>query len=351
MRTIEEIYGALKQHFLDCGGVDVVEGGDMCLRLMAVAAEIFTLEAQCRYALGQAFPQTAEGEHLDYHAAVRALERRQAAAAQGRLRFYAAGTAAVELTVPAGTQCLDAAGRVFVTDEAGFIPEGGESCLVSAHAMARGEQGNVPAGSIVFIRLTPPGIERVENPEDFSGGCGEEDDHSLRGRILSSYRRLPNGANAAWYETLALDTEGVEKVVVLPRERGRGTVDIVFSAAGGVPGEELIAQVQQQMDKHREICVDVLVRAPEVKTVDISASVKAARGYSFDSVRTGVESALREYFGGHRLGEGVYKAKLLALIMGVEGVENCSLSKPTADIAVEKTGLPVAGTINISEVE
>ena len=43
-------------------------------------------------------------------------------------------------------------------------------------------------------------------------------------------------------------------------------------------------------------------------------------------------------------------AKLLALIMGVEGVENCSLTGPGADIAAGKTSLPVAGTINISEV-
>lgn len=351
MRTIEEIYSGLKQHFFEAGGIAVAEGGDMCLRLMAVAAEIFTLEAQCRYALGQAFPQTAEGEHLDYHAAVRALERRKAAKAQGQLKFYAAGTAAAELTVPAGTQCLDAFGRVFVTDEEGLIPKGGDSCLVDAHALAEGEQGNAPAGSIVFIRLTPPGIERVENPADFSGGCGEEDDDSLRGRVLASYRRLPNGANAAWYETLALDTEGVEKVVVLPRERGRGTVDIVFSAAGGVPGDELIQQVQQTFDKHREICVDVLVRTPQVKTVNIAASVKAAQGYSFDSVSAHVESALREYFGGHRLGEGVYKAKLLALIMGIEGVENCSLSSPAEDIAADKIGLPVVGAISISEVK
>lgn len=350
MRTIDEIYSALKQHFLDAGGTAVVEGGDMCLRLMAVAAEIFSLEAQCEYALRQAFPQNAAGKYLDYHAAVRALERRKAARAQGQLRFYAAGTAATELTVPAGTQCLDAAGRVFVTEEDAVIAKGGEYCQVDAHAQEEGEQGNVPAGTIVFIRLTPPGIERVENPEDFSGGCGAEEDELLRQRVLASYRRLPNGANAAWYEALVLDTEGVEKVVVLPRERGRGTVDIVFSAHGGVPGQELIEQVQQMLDEHREICVDVLVRAPQVKEIDITAAITVAEGYSFDKVAASVEAALRAYFGGHRLGEGVYKAKLLAIIMGVEGVENCSLAKPTADSAAGKISLPVPGSISISEV-
>lgn len=349
MRTTSEIYAALKQDFYAKSGISVVEGGDMSLRLMAVAAEIFTLEAQCRFTAQQAFPQTAQGEYLDRHAQVRALERKEAAKAAGVLRFFAAAPAATVLRVGAGTQCLDADGAVFVTTQDAEIEVGGEYCDAPAQALAEGEAGNVQAGSIVFMRLPPAGIESVTNPEAFSGGSAAEEDDELRARVLASYRRLPNGANAAYYEALVLGVAGVEKVVVLPRVRGRGTVDIVFSAGGGVPGEELLEQVRALVQEQREICVDVEVYAPETATVDIAAQVSVAEGYDFDKTAVQTESVLREYFGGYRLGEGVYRAKLLALIMGVEGVENCVLSSPAEDIAAAKTRLPVPGSISISE--
>lgn len=350
MRTTQEIYAGLKQSFFEQCGIAIADGGDMALRLMAVAAEIFSLEAQCAYTLRQAFPQNAAGEYLDKHARVRALERRKAAHAAGVLRFYADGAAATELNVPEGTQCLDADGQVFVTTQAAVIPKGGEYCDVPAKAAAAGENGNAPARSIVFIRLPPAGVVSVSNPEAFSGGSSDEDDDSLRQRVLASYRRLPNGANAAYYEALVLGVAGVEKVVVMPRVRGRGTVDIVFSATGGLPSQELLEQVRQLVQEQREICVDVEIRAPEAAQVDISAAISVDRDHDFETVSAEVKRVLEDYFGGHRLGEGIYTARILALIMSVEGVENCSLSAPAADIEPADTRLAVAGSISISEV-
>lgn len=41
---------------------------------------------------------------------------------------------------------------------------------------------------------------------------------------------------------------------------------------------------------------------------------------------------------------------LAALLYGVEGVENCHLLAPTADIAVRATELPVLGTVTVTEM-
>lgn len=349
MRTSEDIYLALKRDFYEAGGVSIADGSDMSLRLMAVAAEIYSLEVQCRFMAMQAFPQYASGKYLDNHAGVRALERRQAAKAEGLLRFYAAEPARSEMIVPTGTQCLNGRGSVFETLEQGSIAVGESFCDVAARALLPGEEGNASPDSIVYMRLAPTGIHAVSNPEAFSGGCGEEDDELLRSRVLASYRRLPNGANAAWYESLVLEQEGVEKVVVLPRERGRGTVDIVFSAEGGLPSDELVQQVQQLLHEHREICVDVLVKKPETVTVDISAKLSVESGRDFSSVAAQTEEALRAYFGGHRLGEAVYPAKLLSIIMSVDGVENCILDLPAAETEACGTVLPLPGSISISE--
>lgn len=349
MRTINEIYEALKQNFFSASGMGLVEGGDMSLRLMAVAAEMFSLECQCEFVKRQAFPQTAAGEYLDYHAAVRALERRQAARAEGVLRFSLNEAAAADVEIAAGTQCMNASGEVFVTTEPGVIAAGETKCEVRARAEKAGNAGNTAAGSIVRMRLAPAGVSAVTNPAAFSGGCDSESDEELRARVLGSYRKLPNGANAAFYEALALSVAGVEKVLVLPRNRGRGTVDIIFSAEGGCPGEALVAQVRELIEQCREICVDVLVAAPETKSVDVSAALSIAPGYDFEQVKARAEAAIAEFFGGDKLGESIYAAKLTSILMGLDGVVNCALSAPAADVEAAAGVLPVAGNISISQ--
>ena len=349
MRTITEIYEALKQDFYEAGGMGIAEGGDMSLRLMAVAAEMFSLEAQCEFIKRQAFPQTAEGEYLDRHAYVRAISRRQAVKAGGVLRFILNDAVAADTIIPKGTECMDGAGQLYITEAEARIAAGELACDVEAHAAVAGEAGNAAAGSINKMRRAPTGVSAVSNPEAFTGGCDEEDDEELRGRVIASYRTLPNGANKAYYEALALSVAGVGKVKVLPKNRGRGTVDVVFSASDGYPSDELIDKVRALIEGCREICVDVSVAAPEEKTVDITAALTIAQGYEFDYVKERSEAALRAYFGGDKLGESIYKAKLLSILMSVEGVENCTLSAPNADITAEETALPTIGVISISQ--
>lgn len=350
MRTTNEIYEALKQDFYEASGIGITDGGDMSLRLMAVAAEMFTLEAQCEFVKRQAFPQTASGEYLDKHAATRAISRRAATKAGGTLVFSLKEALDSAVSIPLGTECMNASGTVFATTAAAEIAPGELSCEVSACAAREGEAGNVVAGSIVLMRHAPTGVSAVTNPAAFSGGSDEESDEELRARVLASYRKLPNGANAAYYEALALSVPGVEKVVVLPRKRGRGTVDVVFSASYGYPEAELVEQVRSLIEECREICVDVSVSAPETTAVDVSAALSIASGYDFDEVKTRAQDAIAAYFGGSKLGESVYLAKIMSILMGVEGVENCLVSAPTADIEGAAELLPVAGSISFSQV-
>lgn len=58
----------------------------------------------------------------------------------------------------------------------------------------------------------------------------------------------------------------------------------------------------------------------------------------------------RAYFTGERLGEAVYTAKLASILYGVEGVKNCHLLTPSADVSVSATELPVLGTVTITEI-
>ena len=329
-------------------GVQISGAGELPLRLYATAAQIHSLWLQTDWTKRQCFPRTAEGEYLDLHAEMRGLERRAATKAEGVLRFSVDSAAEYDLTIPAGTVCMTAGLIRFETTQAATLTAGALWVDVPAQALEAGKAGNVPAGTVVTMSVAPVGVARCSNPEAFAGGVDAEDDASLRSRVLDSYKRLPNGANVAFYQQGALSFEQVAAATVLPRNRGIGTVDVVITSHAGVPDEELLAQVQAYFEERREIAVDVSVLAPETQTVDLSVAVSPAEGYEFAAVSAAVEDALRGYFDGKLLSQGVLRAKLGHLIYGVEGVANYQVIAPADDVAAAQGVLPVLGELAVS---
>lgn len=235
----------------------------------------------------------------------------------------------------------------FVTVEQGIIPAGELWCDVGAEAVSPGARGNAAAGEICRLVLPPVGVAGVRNTAGFTGGSDAESDESLRERVLGSYKTLPNGANAAYYEAKVMQLPGVRAVTVQPKKRGLGTVDICFSTQAGIPGAEELEAARALLESEREICVDIAVSAPTAVRVNVAARLSLRAGAGFEDVKKRAEEALRGCFGGEMLGRGVYRARLMAALMGVDGVENCVLSVPAADVEIGPTQLPEAGTIEI----
>ncbi len=225
-----------------------------------------------------------------------------------------------------------------------------EETALTVEDVEAGAGGNVIAGTVTLLSAMPVGVVQCTNPAAFSGGCDAESDEALRGRVLASYQRLPNGANAAYYEQEAMRYPGVAAAKAVGRARGIGTVNVVIATHAGVPDAALLAAVEMDLQKKREIAVDVKVLAPTVETVAVTAALKAAPGYTFAEVKAGAQSALEALFTGGLLGKNVTTARLLTLLCGVEGVENVHLTAPAADVAVGSTELPMLGTVTISEL-
>ena len=348
MKSIEEIYQEMLAAFADHAGMAPTGTGELALRLYAAAAQIHSLWLQAEWTRRQCFPQTADGEYLDYHAQMRALERRTATVAEGTLCFSVDSQADRDLTIPAGTVCLTMGLVRFETTEEATLAAGGFSVDVPAKAVEPGAAGNVEAGAVVTMLVAPVGVARVTNTAAFTGGADDENDESLRERILESYKRLPNGANAAFYEQGALTFEQVAAATVIPRSRGIGTVDVIVATHAGMPDEDLLEELKDYFESRREIAVKVDVLAPEENTVNVSAAVKAAEGYDRDAVIAAVKETLRGYFGGRLLSQGVLRARLGALIYAVEGVENYVLNTPETDVPAEQKKLPVLGELAVS---
>ena len=285
MKTVEEIYQELLEDFSKRIGRDVSHSCDLAVRLYAVAAQVQALYAQMDWVQRQSFPQTAQGIYLDYHAQTRALERRDAVKATGTMRFSVRTAPQEALSIPAGTVCLNAAGVRYETVQETALAAGETFVDAPAQAVEAGAAGNTAADTVLFLSAPPAGIVSCSNSTAFAGGEDEEDDESLRERILDSYQRLPNGANAAFYETEAMLYPGVAAARAVGRARGIGTVDVYVATTAGVPEEALLREIQADLERKREIAVDVQVKAPATKAVDIAVGVQVGTGETLETAK------------------------------------------------------------------
>ena len=348
MEELNAIYERMRAIFAEEAGFVPNDGCDAMVRLYALASEeLQALGIQSEWVLDQSFPQTAVGQYLDYHAETRALTRLPAAKAAGVLRFSAPSAAVTDYEIEQGNVAMTSGGVRFETTKKAVLLKGETYVDVPASAVEAGASGNAIAGAIHLMSVYPVGITQCVNPEAFSGGSDEESDEKLRERVLASYKRLPNGANAAFYEQEAMSFPNVAAAKAVGRARGIGTVDVYVSTHAGAPDKKLLGEIEAVLQKKREIAVDVEVKAPTEKTVNMSAELTAEQGWTMQEITDAVTAALQAYFTGERL---VYTAKLASILYGVEGVKNCHLLTPDEDVSVSATELPVLGTVTITEI-
>ena len=350
MKTAEEIFREMMDRFARETGMEPDGTGELAVRMYALAVQVYGLYQEAEWTRRQCFPQTATGEDLDNHAFLRGLTRTPAGRAAGVLRFLVSGTAAQDLAIPQGPVAMTAGLVSFETTQDALLKAGESYADVSARAVQPGTGGNTPAGTIRTMAVAPVGVAACTNPAAITGGCEEEGDEALRARILESYRRLPNGTNAAYYAREALAVEGVAAVTVLPKNRGLGTVDLYVTSPQGLPSESLLAAVQADLEAKREIGVDLRVLAPAGVETDVLVAVKAREGLDPAPVLSAVSAALETFFDGKLLGQDLLLARLGQVIYQVEGVENYKFYAPAQDLTVERGQLPVLGNLSVEEM-
>ncbi len=225
---------------------------------------------------------------------------------------------------------------------------GTKTCVSLAKSVDKGSEYNVEANTIVYMSQPPVGIVSCVNESPFTGGRDEEDDETLRARILGNYSALPNGANTAFYEKEALSVSGVTAVKVIRRKGG--SVRSISWWRGQTAYPPRTDKLRREQNRHVEgICVDVDVYAPTPVTVNISLKLDVENGYSFNATTILVARALTDYFNGTLLGKDILMAKLGSIVYGVRGVRNYSFQSPTQDITVDDDELPVLGNLAIAE--
>lgn len=350
--TYEEILGRMTAAYEEKSGFVPDPASDVGIRMAVLAKVAGDLYGEAEMLGQQIFPQTATAEALDRHAQTRGLMRKPAIAAAGTLRFGRETPAAGDIPVPAGTVCSTRGeeGIYFETTAEAAILSGETETEIPARAVEAGRVGNVAAGSVCLMITAAPGVTWVGNPAAFTGGVDAEEDTALRERLLHSYANISNGTNTAFYYDVAMGREGVRSVNVLPRKRGRGTVDVVICCGDSAAEAATAAEIQEVLAEEKEINVDVSVY-PAIRdrhNLTVALAVKADADFAIVSAHC--REAITAYADSLGVGEPLLRARLGQVILGVEGVYNYSLKAPAADLLPEDEHVIRPGIVTVERL-
>jgi uncharacterized phage protein gp47/JayE len=310
-------------------------------------------------------PTTTYGEWLDGWADSVGLERKDAAAATGVLRF----------TGPDGTDVI--AGNSYSTEPAAADAEPitfqvtasgtivGGILDLPAEADETGSIGNVPADTIRVPALETAGVT-VTNPAPMSSGADVESDEALRVRVLLELKSVSGNGNQADYIRWGLEDPGVGFVTVEPNWSGPGTVRIFLSDPSNDPVGPIVRdRVKARIDPGNgdgtglaPVGAHVTAAAPTSTDVDIVTDITLEPGYSLDGlggtidVSDAVEAAIRTYIDLLPVGADIIRDQLIRAIVGVVGVvKTVTLTingSSSGDVAIAATSVAHADDVTIT---
>lgn len=314
---------------------DAVTGADsdFGVRAGATAAAVEGLYQHQAWIARQVFPDTADTEWLEHHAALHGLTRKRATVAQGAATF--SGTPGA--VVPLGTEAKTLAGLVFVTTQEATISPvvngAGGTTLVPVQAGATGTAHNLAAGAGLTLTAAPSGVQGAAVLTCAAiGGTEAETNAELLARVLDVLRNPPAGGNKADWRRWAMNVDGVTAAYVFPLRRGLGTVDVCITSAGGLPSAEILEAVRAYLDEVRPTGAnDFLVLAPVLAPVPVAALVRLS-GLTLAQAEVAITTALGAYFATLEPGDPAYLSRIETAISGVPGVVDRVVSTPAANV-------------------
>ena len=350
--TYQEILDRMNSKFTQMSGQEPDRASDIGIRIRLLAGEIYSLTGEIEYLKRQMFPDTAVGEKLDLHARQRGLERLKGSKAEGIIVFTLDVPLEYNLVIPAGTICTTGDGTLnYITKQDSVIYRGSSHAWVRSEAEDSGERYNIGSGKVnTIVTYFSVGI-RINNSTGFSGGTEDESDEQLRARLEKSYRDTPDGANAAYFERLAVSVDGIQSAKAYPHPGTAGCGVIVLGGRGAAPSQAASDEASALLNDRKPFGAEFVIQSCTTSAVNISVGIKVKDGYLFSEVKTAAEESISNYFLGLGVGDDVLLAGIGKSLLETEGVENYSFAQGSSDVTVSDSALAVTGTVTVTEIQ
>lgn len=290
----------------------------------------------------QAFVDTADADALQHHATLWGISRRPAVAAAGPVTFNGSEGS----TVGVGVRVQRSDGVQYVVEAEGTIDQTGTVTLAVV-ALEPGAAGNATVGTALSLVVPVPGVQSgaAVAAGGITDGADEEDDESLRARILLRIRNPPMGGRGSDYVQWALEVPGVTRCWVRDNWTGYGTVGVWIvtdDEADPIPSAEKLAEVAAYIDDLRPVTARVSVLAPVAHPVDVTLHVEP----DTEAVRAAVEESLADLI--RRRSEPGATLRLSHVHEAIStslGETDHTLTAPAADVVLLSSELATLGVV------
>lgn len=334
--------------------VNLKDGEPISLMLYACAVQFMQMYENLDKAGKMNFLKYTYGDFLDNMAAIKGVERQEAAYAYCTVRFTLSAVRSSVISIPKGTRVTTQGSSVyFETDEYAEIPIGDYSVDVLCVCQTKGTAGNgIPAGDIKVLVDPLPYIASVTNLVETTGGTDREDDEALKDRVYlvpANYSVAgPETAYEYWTKTAYSDIGDVR--VTSPEAC---EVDIrVIGKNGQLLSEETCQMIEDYIKNANVIPLTDLVSVSSPGTVSYNVEVTYYINRSdvgaVTVIQDAVNSAIDEYIAwqSERIGRDIEPGKLVELCMGA-GAKRVAVTSPTYTV-VGSSNIPVLGTVSVT---
>lgn len=348
--TLEEIRDDILRDIVSLQpSADTSMDSDYYVRASALASCVSGLYAHQKWIVRQAFPDTADSEYLEMHAALRKIYRKNATYASGTLKVFGQANT----VVPEGLQ-VKKGDLYYVTKTSASLGAEGIA-TVKVIALATGVSSNVKSDTTAMFMSAPVGVaSECTLLDDVTGGTEAESDAELLSRLLERIRRPPSGGNKNDFRQWAESVDGVTSAYVYPLRRGEGTVDIAITSGDTVPSDAVVQATQDYIDSVRPVTAkSVYVLKPVQKRVDFEIRVLLDMDTTLEGVKAEIENALENYFLSLKPADTLIISQIEAVISDLVGVVDREVIKPARNQVIDayrEMGWFRLGNIVVSEM-
>lgn len=348
---MSKTYEEIKQRVLSNTNIDVDKREGSFLNNMAspLSYELAKFYIEQQDLVNMAFVRNGYFNYLDAKCEEYGISRKQGTKSVGEVVF----TGENGTLISNGT-ILSVDGLYFVVLNDATISENQAELVVEA--LEVGKQYNLLANTKLTLTEPINGVNNVYVKSNFENGTDIESDEDLRERFFTTIKKSYTSGNVAHYEMWTLEVNGTGACKVYPLKNGNGTVEIVITNSDMLgASSELIEKVKANIEEKRPIGASVSVVSATEKAINVSATVRLARGYSQSEVEALFKEKLTQY-----LKEIAFKdtyvstARLGNLLLDTTGVFDYAdfrVNGAMNNVELLDTDVPKVGEISFSYVE
>ena len=252
-------------------------------------------------------------------------------------------------------------GTILVVDDLYFVVLNDEvitenQAILVVEALEVGKQYNLLANTKLNTTDKIKGITDIYVKANFENGANIESDEELRERFFTTIKKSYTSGNVAHYEMWTLEVNGTGACKVYPTKNGNGTVEIVITNSDMLgASSELIERVKSNIEEKRPIGANVSVVSATEKAINISATVRLARGYSSEEVEVLFNEKLTQYLKEIAFKDSyVSSARLGNILLDTAGVfdyADFKINGAMNNVELSETDIPRVGEFTFSYVE